>query len=324
MKNCYKLTIFSSAIRRNRFQLSPQFNSRRSCYDVILVTFRKSFKFCSSTSKRRTQLKSIFIVLTPKGGLSMLLTVYNMQSSTHTLIGLLCAPLKSSLWGNLVEKYFWLKIHSKSTRYRSKQKTNMAEVKRACDSDCWPNSFPSVTIIFHGGTTHTLCDPFPWRYDPFPLMHDPYPWCTTISIMYDPFHWGTIHFLDVRAISMMYDPFPLRYDSFPSKYDPFTQSYDPLTKRYDRFPLRYDPFPNFVRNPPPYRSPGVGDKYLGNLPAMWESNWYALELWSGLSILPCALPATISTKARSVRVRPNTPIPCTASRRTTGKSCIRL
>ena len=41
MKNYYKLTIFSSAITRNRFQLSPQFNSRRSCYDVILVTFRK-------------------------------------------------------------------------------------------------------------------------------------------------------------------------------------------------------------------------------------------------------------------------------------------
>ena len=127
----------------------------------------------------------------------------------------------------------------------------------ACDSDCWPNSFPSVTIHFHEGTTQSLCDPVPWRYDPFPLMHDPYPWCKIISIMYDPFPWGTIHFLDVRAISMMYDPFPLRYDSFPSKYDPFTQSYDPLTKRYDRFPLRYDPFPNFVRNPPPYATTDV-------------------------------------------------------------------
>ena len=38
-KSCYKLTNFSSAINRNRFQLSPQFNSSRSSYDVILVTF---------------------------------------------------------------------------------------------------------------------------------------------------------------------------------------------------------------------------------------------------------------------------------------------
>ena len=38
-KSCYKLTNFSSAISRNRFQLSPQFNSSRSSYDVILVTF---------------------------------------------------------------------------------------------------------------------------------------------------------------------------------------------------------------------------------------------------------------------------------------------
>ena len=32
-KSCYKLTNFSSAIDRNRFQLSPQFNSSRSSYD---------------------------------------------------------------------------------------------------------------------------------------------------------------------------------------------------------------------------------------------------------------------------------------------------
>ena len=38
-KSCYKLTNFPSAINRNRFQLSPQFNSSRSSYDVILVTF---------------------------------------------------------------------------------------------------------------------------------------------------------------------------------------------------------------------------------------------------------------------------------------------
>ena len=38
-KSCYKLTNFSSTINRNRFQLNPQFNSRRSSYDVILVTF---------------------------------------------------------------------------------------------------------------------------------------------------------------------------------------------------------------------------------------------------------------------------------------------
>ena len=38
-KKCYKLTNFSSTIDRNRFQLSPQFNSSRSSYDVILVTF---------------------------------------------------------------------------------------------------------------------------------------------------------------------------------------------------------------------------------------------------------------------------------------------
>ena len=38
-KSCYKPTNFSSAINRNRFQLSPQFNSSRSPYDVILVTF---------------------------------------------------------------------------------------------------------------------------------------------------------------------------------------------------------------------------------------------------------------------------------------------
>ena len=39
-KNCYKLTNFSSAINQNRFQLSLQFNSSRSSYDVILVTFQ--------------------------------------------------------------------------------------------------------------------------------------------------------------------------------------------------------------------------------------------------------------------------------------------
>ena len=38
-KSCYKLTNFPSAINRNRFQLSPQFNSSTSSYDVILVTF---------------------------------------------------------------------------------------------------------------------------------------------------------------------------------------------------------------------------------------------------------------------------------------------
>ena len=38
-KSCHKLTNFSSAINRNRLQLSPQFNSSRSSYDVILVTF---------------------------------------------------------------------------------------------------------------------------------------------------------------------------------------------------------------------------------------------------------------------------------------------
>ena len=38
-KSCYRLTNFSSAINRNRFQLSPQFNSSRSSYDVILVTY---------------------------------------------------------------------------------------------------------------------------------------------------------------------------------------------------------------------------------------------------------------------------------------------
>ena len=74
----------------------------------------------------------------------------------------------------------------------------------ACDSDCWPNSFPSVTIHFHGGTTHSLYDPVPWRYDPFPLLHDPYPWCTIISISlrYDPFPWCTSHFPDVGSISL--------------------------------------------------------------------------------------------------------------------------
>ena len=39
-KNCYKLTDFSTAINQNRFQLSPQFNSSRSSYDVILVMFQ--------------------------------------------------------------------------------------------------------------------------------------------------------------------------------------------------------------------------------------------------------------------------------------------
>ena len=39
-KKCYKLTKFSSAINRGRFQLSPQFNSSRSSYDVILLTFQ--------------------------------------------------------------------------------------------------------------------------------------------------------------------------------------------------------------------------------------------------------------------------------------------
>ena len=40
-KNCYKLTNFSSAINQNRFQLSLQFDSSRSSYDVILVTFHE-------------------------------------------------------------------------------------------------------------------------------------------------------------------------------------------------------------------------------------------------------------------------------------------
>ena len=38
-KNCYKLTNFSAAINQNRFQLSLQFDSSKSTYDVILVTF---------------------------------------------------------------------------------------------------------------------------------------------------------------------------------------------------------------------------------------------------------------------------------------------
>ena len=160
-----------------------------------------------------------------------------MKSNTHTLSGLLCARLKSSLWGNLVEQYFWLEIHSKSTRNRSKQKTNMAEVMRACDSDCWPNSFPVRPSSLEVRSISLAARSISLMYDHFNNVR-------SISLRYDPFPWCTIHFPDVRSISLEVQSISYKDDSFPSKYDPFT-------KRYDRFPLRYDPFPNFVRNPPP-------------------------------------------------------------------------
>ena len=61
-KNCYKLTNFSSAVNQNRFQLSLQFDSSKSSYDVILVTFPDVFasrSYCSSTSKLKVHLKNI-------------------------------------------------------------------------------------------------------------------------------------------------------------------------------------------------------------------------------------------------------------------------
>ena len=138
----------------------------------------------------------------------------------------------------------WLETHSRSTRKPTKKKTNMAEGKRACALDCWPNSFPSVTIDFRS-TIHFLVRSTSLEVRLICVMYDPFPWCTI--------HFPNVRFifLEVRSISYKDDSFPSKYDPFTQSYDSFPSRYDPLTLRYDRFPLRYDPFPNFVPNPPP-------------------------------------------------------------------------
>ena len=79
----YKLTNFSSAINRNRFQLSPQIISSRSSYDVILVTFQngsqskhlEAMDFALLQAESPSQ-EYFLCALTPKRKLSMLLNIY--------------------------------------------------------------------------------------------------------------------------------------------------------------------------------------------------------------------------------------------------------
>ena len=84
-KNCYKLTNFSTAINQNRFQLSPQFNSSRSSYDVILVTFQNfsqsKYPEAMDFALLQVNWESISKMLTPKWKLSML------WISTRTISG---------------------------------------------------------------------------------------------------------------------------------------------------------------------------------------------------------------------------------------------
>ena len=73
-KSCHKLTNFWSAINRNRFQVSPQFSSSRSSYDVILVTFHevsqskhsKAIRILLFYKQAESPSQDYFFVLMPK------------------------------------------------------------------------------------------------------------------------------------------------------------------------------------------------------------------------------------------------------------------
>ena len=169
-----------------------------------------------------------------------------MKSNNFTYLD--CA----SLWPSyilsvrdLIQTILDLKLNREALENPQK-KTNMTEGKRACALDCWPNSSPSGTIDFR--SIHFLVRSTSLEVRLICVMYVPLPDVRSISIMYDPLTWCTIHFPYVRFICLEVRSISYTYDSFPSRYDP-------LTLRYDRFPLRYDPFPNFVPNPPPYHSP---------------------------------------------------------------------
>ena len=165
-----------------------------------------------------------------------------MKSNNFTYLD--CASLRPSCIlpvRDLIQTILDLKLNREALENPQK-KTNMAEGKRACALDCWPNSFPSGTIDFRA--IHFLVRSTSLEVRLICVMYVPLPHVRSISIMYDPLTWCTIHFPYVRFICLEVRSISYTDDSFPSRYDP-------LTLRYDRFPLRYDPFPNFVPNPPP-------------------------------------------------------------------------
>ena len=106
-KNCYKLTNFSTAINQNRFQLSPQFNSSRSSYDVILVTFQNfsqsKYPEAMDFALLQVNWESISKMLTPKWKLSML------WISTRTISGSDASRPhnKSSCKIEIMKKWSW-------------------------------------------------------------------------------------------------------------------------------------------------------------------------------------------------------------------------